>query len=137
MLIHIPEGCYLIEKLWELLKPGGHLVIEEPDFTIRKPIVTSVKDALLGFQNIHLACDYLFFDGEMDASFGTGMIPWVQELIPRSIEVVNNSPVTKGGTDLARMMNLSAQHLKPAYLSTGKVTEADFELYRQFTENPR
>lgn len=136
VLIHIPEGCYLIEKLWKLLKPGGHLVIEEPDFSIRKPIVSSLKETLQGFQNIHLACDHLFFDGEMDAGFGTSMISWIQELIPHSIEVVNNSPVTQGGTDLARMMNLSAQQLKAAYLSTGKVTEADFELYRQFTEDP-
>ena len=137
VLIHLPEGCYLIEKLWELLKPGGHLVIEEPDFTIRKPIVTTVKDALLAFQNMHLACERLFDDNGMDPGFGTIMISWIQELGPQSIEVVNNSPVVQGGSDLAKMMNMSVQHLKDAYLTTGKVNEEDFELYRQFTEDPQ
>ncbi len=136
VLIHLPDGVCLIEKLWKLLKPGGHLIIEEPDFRIRDSIVTTVKDALLGFRNIHMACDWMFQSNGMDCKFGTHMISWVQELMPQTIEVHNYCPAVPGGSDLAKLMNLSAQQLKQAYLDTGKVTEEDFDLYRQFTEDP-
>ena len=137
VLIHLPDATEVLSKLWNTLKPGGHLVIAEPDFLIRKAIHSTSKELQDGFDHMHLACDFLFYKKGLKTGFGTQMVPLIRELTPQTMEVVNHCPVTPGGSDLARMMNLSAQQLKEAYLSTELVDDADFEHYRKFTEDPQ
>jgi SAM-dependent methyltransferase len=133
VLVHIPEYKKVLESLWRVLKPGGALVIEEPDFTAYRGLSGA---ELQSFNNVHHAIIHMFNTGGVDPALGLKLPILFQEVGAKNVAYENDSPLSCGGSDLAKMMNLSAAHLKERYLATGKVTVADLEAYARFTQSP-
>lgn len=133
VLVHIPEYKAVLDSLWKALKPGGALVIEEPDFTVYRGLSGQEVQA---FNNVHQAILQMYHAKGVDPSLGSKLPLLFQGLGAKDIVVENDSPIVRGGTGIAAMMNLSAVQLKEKYLATGKVSASDLEAYDRYSRDP-
>lgn len=133
VLVHIPEYKTVLDSLWKALKPGGALVIEEPDFTAYRGLSGQEVHA---FNNVHQAILSMYNAKGVDPSLGLKLPMLFQGLGAKDFVVENDSPIVCGGSGIASMMNLSAVQLKEKYLATGKVSAMDLEAYDRFAHDP-
>src|SRR5262249_23792711 len=70
VLIHNRQSQGMLKKLCALVKPGGFLVVEEPDFTSAKLLNTGVGPSQ---QRVNNAICRMFEQLQLDAAFGLGL----------------------------------------------------------------
>lgn len=133
VLVHIPEYKRVLDVLWDALKPGGALVIEEPDFTAFRGISGAEVQS---FNNVHQAILHMYNAKGVDPALGSKLPMLFQKLRAKNLVIENDSPIVCGGSGIATMMNMSAAPLKEKYLATGKVTAEDLSAYDRFTHSP-
>ena len=133
VLVHIPEYKGVLDALWKALKPGGALVIEEPDFTAYRGFSGKEVSAFL---RVHESILRMFEARGVDPALGSKLPALFQTLGAKDLEVENDAPLARGGAAIATMMSLSAASLKEKYLATGKVTPLDLEAYERFAHDP-
>lgn len=137
VLIHNADSGAVLDALLRCLKPGGWLLLEEPDF--------GAAQAFLGpdplqqaFARVHLAILTTFTSRSMDPRFGA-RLPAVLGARAPELEVVAlecDSPLERGGSGLANMMRLSTQQLADKYLATGVASAEDMDGYAKFASDP-
>ncbi|MBK8574468.1 MAG: methyltransferase domain-containing protein [Elusimicrobia bacterium] len=132
VLVHIPEYKMVLDSLWKALKPGGALVVEEPDFTAYRGFSGAEVQS---FNKVHQAIVDMYSSKGVDPSLGSKLPMLFQGLGAKDLVIENDSPFSCGGSGISTMMNLSAVQLKEKYLATGKVTGSDLEAYSRFTQN--
>ena len=133
VLIH-QINTTLLNTILELLKPGGWLVIEEPDFSATRFISgTSVQQQAV--TKINQAICQMFANQGKDYALGLKLPSLLQQLDFQNLQIINDVPIVAGKSDIATLMKLSAQQLAEKYLATGKATQADIETYCQCTED--
>jgi SAM-dependent methyltransferase len=135
VLVHLAAAPQVLERLWTLLKPGGALLLEEPDFALCKA-GGGEKEQLRAFDKVRLAVLALFTAKGADPSIGSRLPSLLQSLGARDLSVETDAPLVPGRSPLADMMGQSAQALKPAYVSTTQATPADVESFISFTQSP-
>jgi SAM-dependent methyltransferase len=135
VLIHLPDFEAVLSKLLALLKPGGAIVLEEPDFSVAKAIVGD-PTACESFAKIHRAIAKIYANKGIDFDLGIKLPSICQTLGLKHSCLENHVPISKGGSELALMMKMSAMQLAEQYMATGEVSQTDIENYYEFTENP-
>lgn len=133
VLVHIPEYEKVLDSLWNALKIGGALVIEEPDFTAYRGLSGVEVES---FDKVHQAILRMYKDKGVDPALGSKLPKLFQSLGAKNLIIENDSPPSPGGGALARMMGQSADLLKDKYLATGCVDLKDLAAYARFTQNP-
>lgn len=134
VLIHVADFQLALSKIFNLLKPNGWLVIEEPDFSASR-VIHGNHEQSQAVNKVNQAICQMFSDKGLDYSFGIRLPSLLQELGLKHIEVENDVPISPGGSDVATMMKLSALQLAEKYIATGKVSQEDIHKYCQFAEN--
>ena len=134
VLIHIPDYEQALKKIMSFLKPGGWIVIEEPDFSAARPIFGN-KDNFYSVQNVNRAIEQMFQDGGMDYAVGLKLPTFFDSDAMKVIE--NETPLSRGASGIATMMKMSTEQLKDKYLKTGKASLSDVEGYCRFAEDPK
>jgi hypothetical protein len=120
----------------DCLKPGGWLVLEEPDFSASRGI-TGSSEQLKAVQKVNDAIKVMFERLGMDYSLGQKMPALLQAQGLQSLTVENEAPHSAGGSRMAMIMNMSTIQLREKYLATGVVSNEDLEQYCRFAEQPR
>jgi len=136
VLIHNPRARSLLEPMVRALKPGGALVLEEPDFGAA---VALAGDAPLAqsFERVAAAVNAMFEARGLNGAFGR-LLPEAVGATNLVIEAVDyDAHVARGGSAIAEMMRLSTAALRDKYVATGLVTEADVERHAEFAASPR
>src|SRR5262249_39490256 len=117
------------------LKPGGWLVLEEPDFSISRSLA-GPAELRRAFDNVHRAIEAMFRQRGLDHAFGARLPALLLDRGFGGIAVENQAPVVPGGSPTARMMALSTCQLGDKYVATGLATGRDIELYGAFAAEP-
>ena len=112
------------EKIIEALRPGGWLVLEEPDFSVAR-VVTGPKGLGRSVQRVNEAIQHMFSKAGLDPAFGVKLPCLLQELGLVNLAVENHTPLVQGGSPMATIMKLSAYQLAERYLATGRLTKTD------------
>lgn len=135
VFIHLADWRAALDATVKLLKPGGHLVLEEPDFSVSRALAG--RAALRGsFDRVHQAIEAMFAARSMDHAFGL-RLPSIFEQVRFDITAVeNDAAIARGGEPLARMMGLSTRQLQQKYLDTGLATGEDIDNYDAFSADP-
>ena len=117
-----------------LLKPGGWLVFEEPDFSAARFLCGTQEDQ--DFGRVMQAIEIMY--GTLGIDHATGLrVPRVlSALVVEKLIVDNDAPASPGNSPIARMMGMSASQLKERYVQTQKCTPEDIGIYRSFAEDP-
>ena len=135
VFIHLADYPIALSKMLALLKPGGWLAIEEPDFSAVRPIVASDRECQ-AMNNVNRAIFQMFADRGMDYALGIKLPSIFQQLGLQQLTVENHVPLSNGGSIVATMMKLSAIQLADKYIATGAATRDDIQQYCQLAENP-
>lgn len=135
VLIHLPDFQAALTKMLALLRPGGWLVLEEPDFSVARAI-SGVTAACESMNRVNQAILQMYENQGMDSALGVKLPAILQELGLQQLTVENDVPLSNGGSGIAIVMKMSALQLAKKYIATGKAMQEDIEQYCQFTENP-
>lgn len=128
VLIHIKEAEQVIKKLIKFLKPGGVLVLEEPDFTSAR----AIEDSLLQgqtHQKVNEAIAQMFINLGLNPSFGLKLPLILQKNKIKIERVIGEQHLCCGNSKIAKLMGRSAAALKDKYIKTQKASEQDIQIY--------
>ncbi|WP_036485337.1 methyltransferase domain-containing protein [Myxosarcina sp. GI1] len=134
VLIHLADFRVALSRILNLLKPGGWLVVEEPDFSATRAIYGNKQDCQ-AVDRVNQAIRQMFSDRDLNYSLGVLLPSMFQQLGLQIHTVENDVPIVNGGSNVATMMNMSATQLREKYLATGKASEEDIKNYCQFAED--
>ena len=135
VLIHLPDYEIALSKMWASLKPGGWLVLEEPDFSASRGI-SGESRALASVVKVNQAIESMYQKLGMDHALGLKLPSLLQRRGVRFLTVENEAPLSAGGSGMAMIMKMSAVQLREKYLATGIVSSEDLEQYCRFADDP-
>ncbi len=135
VLIHIPDFEVALAKMLDLLKPGGWLVIEEPDFSAARAI-SGEKSACESVDRVNRSILQMFANRDMDYALGVHLPAKFQKLGLQQLSVENDVPLAHGGSGIATVMKLSTMQLAQKYIATGEANQEDIEQYCLFADDP-
>jgi SAM-dependent methyltransferase len=135
VLIHVPQWMEALAAMIASLKPGGWIVLEEPDFSSSRALA-GPPDLRRAFDNVHRAIEAMFCQRNMDHAFGARLPALLQGDKLESIAIENDAPIVAGGSPQARMMAMSTFQLAEKYVATGLASRQDIELYGRFAADP-
>ncbi|WP_208099191.1 methyltransferase domain-containing protein [Nostoc sp. 106C] len=134
VLIHIPDFRVALSQILSLLKPGGWIVLEEPDFAAARAIVGN-SEALQSVNRVNQAILRMFANKGLDYALGVKLPAILQRLGLQNLSVENDTPLANGGFGIATVMKMSAIQLAENYIATGQATAHDIEQYCQFADD--
>lgn len=135
VLIHVPQWIEALTAMIACLKPGGWIVLEEPDFSSSRALAGRF-DLRRAFDNVHRAIETMFRQRGMDYAFGACLPALLQERDLDRISIENDAAIVAGGSPHASMMAMSTFQLAEKYVATGIATQEDIELYGRFAADP-
>lgn len=134
VLIHIAESEKVIRKLIKLLKSGGVIILEEPDFTVAR-VLEERSPNEQAHQRVNQAINKLFIGLGLDPSFGLKLPLILQENGVGVESVISDGHLCCGNSKIAKMMGHSAATLKDKYVRTQKASETDVQMYIENSVN--
>src|SRR5439155_19889569 len=134
VLIHNRADEEMLRKLASLLKPGGFLVVEEPDFSSAK-LLNWQGDA--SQQRVNNAICRMFDELRLDPAYGLSLPAKIALQGLQIVEVDSRLHLARGGSAVARMMAASTRALAAKYVDTGEATDSDIEAYTTNAANDR
>jgi len=134
-LIHLPDYEVALTKMVDSLKPGGWLVLEEPDFSASRGI-TGGEQELASLHKVNRAIEQMYAALRMDYAMGLKLPVLMQRRGLQCLTVENDVPLCMGGSGIATVMKMSTQQLREKYLATGVVEPSDLERYCRFADDP-
>ncbi|MDR4474674.1 MAG: methyltransferase domain-containing protein [Nitrospira sp.] len=135
VMIHIAEYRRAFERMLRCVKPGGWVVLEEPDFQAARAVVGS-EERRASFGRVSDAIERMFASLGMDHALGVKLPALFQHHDLTQLTVEHEGHLSAGGGMVAQMMKLSAEQLRDKYIATGMVTEADIEEYGRLADDP-
>lgn len=135
VLVHNPDAHVVISRLLDLVKPGGWIVLEEPDFAAARAI-TGEDSACQSVNNVNRAIEQMFTARGMDYGLGAKLPALLQSYDLQSCSVEVDTHLSQGGSGIATMMAMSTVQLAEKYIATGVATQADINNYGRFAEDP-
>jgi SAM-dependent methyltransferase len=134
VLIHLPDYEVALAKMLAALKPGGWIVLEEPDFSASRGIAGEAAQ-LAAMHRINQAIHRMYESRGMDYALGLKLLPFLQARGLCDLSMEHDAPVSAGGSGMAAMMAMSAEQLREKYLATGVASDADVRDYRRMAED--
>jgi len=134
-LIHFPQFRDALARLVRLLRPGGWLVLEEPDFSAARAFTGSF-DQRQGFTSVNRAREALFRAGRTDFGFGGRLPGLLQAAGLCELQLENDAPMVRGGSPHAALVAADVVSRAEAYRATGLLTAADLDHYLSFAADP-
>ncbi|HET9954672.1 MAG TPA: class I SAM-dependent methyltransferase [Polyangiaceae bacterium] len=133
VLIHNANTDEILDAMFKALKPGGALILEEPDFSSARAF-TGPPPLRQAFDNVQKAIRETFSARGMDHAFGSALPELLEKRGAKLRTLEYDCPVASGGSRLAEMMRLSTIALQEKYLATGLVTPTDIANYGEFAK---
>ena len=134
VLIHIPDFQVALTRMLKLLKPGGWIVLEEPDFSAARAIVGK-KAACESMERVNQSILQMFENRGMDYALGVKLPAILQKFGLQQLSVENDTHLSNGGSGVATVMKMSTLQLAEKYIATGRATQEDIERYCLFAED--
>ena len=135
VLIHMSQWAEGLDAMLAALKPGGWLILEEPDFSASRSFAGQ-PDLRRSFDNVHRAIQAMFSQRGMDYAFGARLPAVFQERSLEEISIENDAAIVCGGSPHALMMGMSTSVLGDKYIATKLAGAEDIERYARFAASP-
>jgi SAM-dependent methyltransferase len=135
VLIHQTDPRGVLQAMLRALRPGGRLVLEEPDFTMARALAGSPRRRA-AFARVNRAIENMFERRGMDPGFGARLPELLHELGLESLVADGAAPIDRGGGPVAAMMAMSTGALRERYLETGLANADDLDGYLAVAADP-
>lgn len=134
VLIHIADYQAAFARMLRCVKPGGWVVIEEPDFEAARA-VAGPDGARAAFGRVTAAIERMFTSLGMDHALGAKLPALFQCHHLSHLTVEHEGHLSAGGGPIAELMKLSAEQLRSKYVATGLVTGGDIDDYCRLADD--
>jgi SAM-dependent methyltransferase len=134
VLIHLPDPERAVERMLASLRPGGWLVLEEPDFLAARFADGPAAEGE-AFRRVNAAIERMFLSRGMDPALGARLPSLLGRLGVPALAVECDAHLVQGGSEIALMMKASTEQLRGKYVDTGVATDEDIEGYRRFSQS--
>lgn len=135
VLGHAPDRADILAAIVEVVKPGGLLMVEEPDFGCAR-VLAGPDHLRRSFNAIHSAIELVFATLNLDHALGSRVPALLEEHRFGDISIENDAPIVPGGSPVASVMAMSANLFATAYVATAFATLNDIVRYREFASEP-
>src|SRR5262249_40873093 len=109
VLMHVQQRTRALAKIVRALKPGGWLLVEEPDFSTTQPSEgTGTGAAVLA--RVFQATMALYGSIGVDTILGRRLPPCLTDLGLARVDAEAELAVTTGGTRRAKIWRMAVQH---------------------------
>lgn len=135
VMIHIVDYQAAFARMVRCLKPGGWVVIEEPDFQAARAVAVP-EGARAAFGRVTAAIERMFTSLGMDHALGAKLPVLFQRHHVSQLTVEHEGHLSAGGGPIAELMKLSAEQLRSKYVATGLVTDGDIDDYCRLADDP-
>lgn len=135
VFIHVLGYRESLDKIYRALKPGGWILLEEPDFH-HASAETDDEELNRSFKKIHEAIKKLFGVMNLDPAFGGKLPSLLEEYGFTGIGHETVAEFSPGRSLTAELMKRSTLHLQDKYLQTGMITKEDIENYCRLADDP-
>jgi SAM-dependent methyltransferase len=136
VLVHMPEVERALRRMAASVRPGGFLVVEEPDFVAAR-FAGGPTEFARAFERVNAAIEAMFTARALDPALGLRLPAAVGEAGLTVVAVESEGHLAAGGSTIALMMKASTEELRDKYVETGLADDDDIEGYRRFAEDPR
>lgn len=135
VLIHNGDPAGVLHPVIRSLKPGGWLLVEEPDFSVAHALAG--PDATTrAFERVNGAIQAMFSGRGLDPALGRRVPSLFRQAGLELVAVESDAAVERGGSPLAQMMGLSASQLGDKYVATRQASPEDVVGYQDFAADP-
>lgn len=135
VFIHIAQWREALNAAIACLKPGGWVVLEEPDHSSARALA-GPEPSRRAFDNVQRAICAMYEQRGMDPYFGTRLPALLQEHGFNELAFENDAAIVCGGSAHATMMGMSVHQLGGPCIATGLATEDDIRLYGVYAADP-
>lgn len=133
VLIHNRSSAQILAHLKTLLRPGGQIVIEEPDFQAAEWIDEEHRTAC---QRVNHAICAMFSGMSLDPGYGKRLPLALARCGFQVTRVDARSHLEPGGGPVASVMADSTQALRDKYVATGEAIHDDVDRYITAARDP-
>jgi SAM-dependent methyltransferase len=136
VLVHLPDPQRALQRLVAALRPGGWLLVEEPDFVSRVPDPTTIDAELMGKAERAAAMNSQRVG--MNRTYGRRLYSDVVAAGLIDVEAEGRVALIRGGTVDAEIQRLTWVQLREGLVDTGLITgtELDALVHAMETETP-
>lgn len=128
VLMHVRDREAALATMLRALKPGGWLLVEEPDFATALPTDNNSAEAQV-IARVFEATRHLYISMGVDPFLGRSLAVTFQHLGLQEIDAKAEIALLRGGNSRARIWYLAAKHLRQKLIETGIPTETDLDLF--------
>jgi len=128
LLVHLQDPVRAVSNMVAALKPGGALIVEEPDFRTAFSASTDRRERT-SVDAVNRAICALYAGMGKDPGFGIRLPGITQGAGIREMLVEVMAPLVPGGERMATMMGSSVSHLRGLLVDTGAATAEDVDRY--------
>ena len=135
LLVHLAAREQVIDRMVAALRPGGWLLLEDPDYVSKVPDPGNAARANEVFAHVRAAEVKWMAEAGIDEQFGRHLYA---SLLRRGLEEVSAEgrvPVARGGTPLARFYRLTTEQSRQRYLDAG-LSAREFDEFLELHEDP-
>jgi SAM-dependent methyltransferase len=136
ILTFLPDAALAIRRMVETLKPGGLLLLEEPDYASVVPDPTMDSAALALSQKGWDAIISFGTSRGYDTQLGRRLFGYASSAGLRDIEAEGFVAMQIGGTATARFWRVSFEQLRDQVISSGRLSESEADDFRNLLESP-
>ena len=131
MLIHHPDPGTVLRRAYATLRPGGHILLEEPDFSISRALAGTSD----GSQRVNEAIQLWFEQQGLDPAFGITLPDLAAQIGFHIVSVEADGHLCSGKSPVAKVMGASIASLREKYVATGVASEEDIQAYVEDAEH--
>ena len=136
VFIHISHYQQALLNVINALKPGGTLIIEEPDFSISRLAAGIEAADIETVARVFESINQMYRQQGKNPFFGLSVPSLFQKAGLKQVSVHTFMPLAKGGENIVKIMKLSVQHLTETLIGTGAATHKDIERFLELSDNP-
>jgi len=133
-LSEVAQFTEALAALLRALRPGGWLVLEEPDFSAARAFTGSF-DQRHGFTTVNRAREAMSRAARRDFAFGARLPGLLQARGLEALELEHDAPLVRGGTPHAALLAAEVVSRAEEYRGAGLSAE-DLDHYLSFAADP-
>jgi SAM-dependent methyltransferase len=137
LLMHLPDPLRALRRLFEAVRPGGWLLVEEVGDSAPFGAADPGHARAAGFDRRSRAVwAALKAAGTMDLDFGRRLPALVEGLGVRDLGHEGATLTARGGDPVARFVRMTDDLLRERFVAAGVLTEADFDELGRAYDDP-
>jgi ubiquinone/menaquinone biosynthesis C-methylase UbiE len=131
--VHLPDFAAVFARVLQALKPGGRILVEEPDFGTQ----AAVTPRCAATDRVFASILKLYEAMQVDWAMARRLPELFRDSGLRAVRATTDLPLVAGGAPVATVMRLSVQHIAEKLVETGAAAREDIDAFLRNAADPQ